>query len=44
MMSIEVVASIAVMLPIAAALLLLGAKICMSVYQAVSALVSWPFL
>jgi hypothetical protein len=44
MMSIEVVASIAVMLPIAAALLFIGTRICMSIYQTISSLVSWPFL
>jgi hypothetical protein len=44
MMSIEVVATIAVMLPIAGALLFLGIKICSSLYQAIATLVSWPFL
>ena len=44
MMSIEVVMTIAVMLPIAAVLLFLGTKICMSLYQTIGALVSWPFL
>ncbi len=44
MMSIEVVATIAVMVPIAAALLFLGIKICAALYQTIGALVSWPFL
>jgi hypothetical protein len=44
MMSIEVVATIAVMVPIAAALLFLGIKMCAAVYQSIDALVSWPFL
>lgn len=44
MMSIEVVMSIAVMVPIAAALLFLGVKICSGLYQAIAVLVSWPFL
>jgi len=44
MMSIEVVTSIAVMLPIAAALLFTGVKICAALYQAIGTLVSWPFL
>jgi hypothetical protein len=44
MMSIEVVTSIAVMVPIAAALLFLGVKILAALYQTVGTLVSWPFL
>jgi hypothetical protein len=44
MMSIEVAATIAVMVPIAGALLFLGIKICASLYQAIGTLVSWPFL
>jgi hypothetical protein len=44
MMSIEVVATIAVMVPIAGALLFLGVKICATLYEAIGALVSWPFL
>lgn len=44
MMSIEVVTSIAVMLPIAAALLFTGVKICAALYQTIGTLVSWPFL
>jgi hypothetical protein len=44
MMSIEVVTTIAVMLPIAAALLFTGVKICAALYQTIGTLVSWPFL
>ena len=44
MASIEVVMTIAVMLPIAGALLFLGVKMCSAVYQAINGLVSWPFL
>ena len=44
MMSLEVVMTIAVMLPIAGALLFLGIKMCATLYQAIGALVSWPFL
>lgn len=44
MMSIEVVTTIAVMVPIAAALLFTGVKICAALYQAIGTLVSWPFL
>lgn len=44
MMSLEVVMTIAVMLPVAGALLFLGIKICATLYQAIGGLVSWPFL
>jgi hypothetical protein len=44
MVSVEVVTTIAVMLPIAAALLFLGVRMCTAVYQTISTLVSWPFL
>ncbi len=44
MMSLEVVMTIAVMLPVAGALLFLGIKMCATIYQAIGALVSWPFL
>jgi hypothetical protein len=44
MASIEVVMTIAVMLPVAGALLFLGVKMCSAVYQAINGLVSWPFL
>ena len=44
MMSIEVVATIAVMVPIAGALFFLGIKMCATLNQAIGALVSWPFL
>jgi len=44
MMSIEVAASIAVMVPIAGALLFLGIKILAVLYQTIGTLVSWPFL
>ncbi len=43
-MSIEVAATIAVMVPVAGALFFLGIKICASLYQAIGVLVSWPFL
>jgi hypothetical protein len=42
--SLEVVMTTAVMLPIAAALLFLGIKLAATVYQAIGAMVSWPFL
>jgi len=42
--AIEVVTSIAVMLPICAALLFTGVKICQALYQTIGTLVSWPFL
>jgi hypothetical protein len=42
--SLEVVMTTAVMLPVAGALLFLGIKMCAAVYQAIGALVSWPFL
>ena len=44
MMSIEVVATIAVMVPICGALLFLGIKILAALYQTIGTLVSWPFL
>jgi hypothetical protein len=44
MMSLEVVMTIGVMVPIAGALYFLGMKMCAAAYQAISALVSWPFL
>jgi hypothetical protein len=44
MASLEVVMTIAVMLPVAGALLFLGIKMCATLYQAIGALVSWPFL
>jgi hypothetical protein len=44
MASLEVVMTIAVMLPVAGALLLLGIKMCATLYQCVGALVAWPFL
>jgi hypothetical protein len=42
--SLEVVMSIAVMLPITAAMLFLGVQICTTLYQAIGALVGWPYL
>ena len=42
--SLEVVMTIAVMLPIAAAMLFLGVKMCATMYQAIGALVGWPYL
>jgi hypothetical protein len=44
LMSIEVVASIAVMLPICGALFFTGIKIWQALYQTIGTLVSWPFL
>jgi hypothetical protein len=44
MMSLEVVMTIGIMVPIAGALFFLGIKMCAAAYQAISALVSWPFL
>lgn len=44
MMSLEVVMTIGVMVPIAGALFFLGIKMCAAAYEAISALVSWPFL
>lgn len=44
MASLEVVMTTAVMLPVAGALLFLGVKICATLYQALGALVAWPFL
>jgi hypothetical protein len=44
MVSLEVVMTVAVMLPVAGALLFLGIKICATLYQAVGAIVAWPFL
>jgi len=34
----------AVMLPVAGALFFLGIKMCATLYQAIGALVAWPFL
>jgi hypothetical protein len=44
MVSLEVVMTTAVMLPVAGALLLLGIKLCATIYQAIGGLVAWPFL
>ena len=44
MMNLEVVMTIGIMVPIAGALFFLGIKMCAAAYQAISALVSWPFL
>ncbi len=44
MMSLEVVMTIGVMVPVAGALFFLGIKMCAAAYEAISALVSWPFL
>jgi hypothetical protein len=44
MVSLEVVMTAAVMLPVAGALLFLGIKMCATVYQAIGGLVGWPFL
>lgn len=44
MASLEVVMATAVMLPVAGMLLFLGVNLCATLYQAVGALVAWPFL
>jgi hypothetical protein len=44
MANLEVVMTIAVMLPISAAMLFLGVNILTKLYQCVGALVAWPFL
>lgn len=44
MATLEVVMTIAVMLPVAGALLFTGIKICAALYQTIGTLVSWPFL
>lgn len=44
MANLEVVMTIAVMLPIAGAMLFLGVKILTTLYQCIGALVCWPFL
>jgi hypothetical protein len=44
MANLEVVMTIAVMLPIAGAMLFLGVKMLTTLYQCIGALVSWPFL
>lgn len=44
MASLEVVMATAVMLPVAGFLFFLGTKMLSTMYQAVGALVSWPFL
>ena len=43
-MTMEVVMSTGVMIPIAFGLLLLGTEMCRYVYGLVSSLVTWPFL
>ncbi|HEX4412725.1 MAG TPA: hypothetical protein VH107_03795 [Lacipirellulaceae bacterium] len=44
MMTIEVAASIAVMLPVCGFLFFTGIKIWAALFQTIDALVSWPFL
>jgi hypothetical protein len=44
MANLEVVMTIAVMLPITAAMLFLGTKILTTLYQTIGALVGWPYL
>jgi hypothetical protein len=44
MANLEVVMTIAVMLPISSAMLFLGVKMLTTLYQCVGALVAWPFL
>jgi len=44
MASLEVVMTIAVMLPVAGALFFLGIKLCAALYECIGTMVSWPFL
>jgi hypothetical protein len=44
MMSLEVVMTIGIMVPVAGILFFLGIKMCAAAYQAIDAMVSWPFL
>jgi hypothetical protein len=44
MASLEVVMTIAVMLPVAGFLFFVGIKLCAAIYQMIGALVMWPFL
>ena len=44
MASLEVVMTIAVMLPVAGFLFFVGIKLCAAIYQTIGTLVSWPFL
>ncbi len=43
-MSLEVVMSTAVMMPLAFALFLLGLQMCRYVYEMMGTLIAWPFL
>ena len=42
--SLEVVMTTAIMLPLAGILFFLGLEMCQTLYQAIGALVGWPFL
>jgi hypothetical protein len=42
--ALEVVMTTAVMLPLAGLILFLGIEMCSTIYQAMGALVAWPFL
>lgn len=44
MMSLEVVMTIGIMVPVAGILFFLGIKMCAAAFQAIDAMVSWPFL
>lgn len=44
MASLEVIMTIAVMLPVAGILFFLGTKMCATIYQTIGTLVSWPYL
>jgi hypothetical protein len=44
MMTLEVVMTIGVMVPAAGLLFYLGIKMCATAYEAISGMVSWPFL
>jgi hypothetical protein len=44
MMSLEVVMTMGIMVPVAGIMFFLGIKMCAAAYGAISALVSWPFL
>jgi hypothetical protein len=44
LMSLEVVMTIGIMVPVAGILFFVGIKMCAAAYEAISAMVSWPFL
>jgi hypothetical protein len=44
MASLEVVMTMAVMVPLAGAMLFLGIKMCAMLYQVIGTLVGWPYV